>query len=263
MGTHPSSPARLTTGETLASHLAAHKELIGDNVLTRFADAGASDGNLPFLLKILAIGKALSIQTHPDKKMAERLHAEQPKIYKGTLMSSLGVCKKLIVGLSDPNHKPEMALAITPFTAMCGFRPVPEIAATLRVVPELAALIPQDVLSKFLALPPDAASSSPEAKAALKDVFAAIMTAPAAVFEKKLGALVDRYACGEVTVEEWPVKELVLDLNEQFPGDIGVFCAFVLNYVRMRPGEAIFLAAGEPHAYVSGGEHFCEPAAVT
>ena len=88
MGTHPSSPARLTTGETLAAHLAQHKELMGEKVLTRFASAGANEGNLPFLLKVLAIGKALSIQTHPDKKMAERLHAEQPKIYKGVLLGS-------------------------------------------------------------------------------------------------------------------------------------------------------------------------------
>lgn len=83
MGTHPSSPARLATGETLASHLAAHQELIGEPVLVRFTDAGAHDGNLPFLLKVLAIDKALSIQTHPDKQMAERLHREQPQVYKG------------------------------------------------------------------------------------------------------------------------------------------------------------------------------------
>ena len=70
----------------MASHLVAHKELIGDHVSSKFADAGATEGNLPFLLKVLAIAKALSIQTHPDKQMAERLHAEQPKIYKGYLI---------------------------------------------------------------------------------------------------------------------------------------------------------------------------------
>lgn len=83
MGTHPSSPARLLSGETLASHLASHKELIGDSIITKFADAGATEGNLPFLLKVLAIAKALSIQTHPDKKMAEQLHKEKPNVYKG------------------------------------------------------------------------------------------------------------------------------------------------------------------------------------
>lgn len=83
MGTHHSSPARLLSGETLASHLATHKNLIGERVVSQFAHAGAAEGNLPFLLKVLAIAKALSIQTHPDKKMAEQLHQELPHIYKG------------------------------------------------------------------------------------------------------------------------------------------------------------------------------------
>lgn len=68
---------------TLASHLAAHPELIGEKVVSRFWSAGAAEGNLPFLFKVLAIEKALSIQTHPDKKMAEALHKEWPNIYKG------------------------------------------------------------------------------------------------------------------------------------------------------------------------------------
>ena len=83
MGTHPSSPARLLSGEPLSKHLAAHSELVGERVLARFENEGARAGNLPFLLKILAIAKALSIQTHPDKAMAERLHAERPDVYKG------------------------------------------------------------------------------------------------------------------------------------------------------------------------------------
>ena len=85
MGTHPTSPSRLLSdvNRTLASHLAAHPELIGNNVRARFADAGANEGNLPFLFKVLAIEKALSIQTHPDKAMAERLHNERPDVYKG------------------------------------------------------------------------------------------------------------------------------------------------------------------------------------
>lgn len=80
MGTHPKSPSRLLDGTTLAKHLADYPSLIGDDVITGF-DAG--DGNLPFLFKILAIEKALSIQTHPDKQTAEKLHEEQPDIYKG------------------------------------------------------------------------------------------------------------------------------------------------------------------------------------
>jgi len=81
MGTHPKSPSLiLSSGETLASYLAKNQNLIGQNVSRKF---GAEDGNLPFLFKVLAIEKALSIQSHPDKATAEKLHVQQPDIYKG------------------------------------------------------------------------------------------------------------------------------------------------------------------------------------
>jgi mannose-6-phosphate isomerase len=81
MGTHPKSPSLvLNSGETLASHLSKNQSLIGERVSQKF---GTEDGNLPFLFKVLAIEKALSIQSHPDKATAEKLHAQQPDIYKG------------------------------------------------------------------------------------------------------------------------------------------------------------------------------------
>lgn len=81
MGTHPKSPSKVAGSSiALADHLAAHPELIGKAVSDRF---NASNGNLPFLFKVLSIEKALSIQTHPDKETAETLHAQQPDIYKG------------------------------------------------------------------------------------------------------------------------------------------------------------------------------------
>ena len=92
MGTHHTSPSRLLDSpsqEKLSEYLAAHPELIGASVTERFRSEGAAEGNLPFLFKILAIGKALSIQTHPDKEMARKLHAERPDVYKGTLTSAL------------------------------------------------------------------------------------------------------------------------------------------------------------------------------
>ena len=80
MGTHVKSPSGVTdSNNTLREVLAEHPELLGD-VSSVF---DTTNGNLPFLLKVLSIGKALSIQTHPDKKTAEKLHAEQPKIYTG------------------------------------------------------------------------------------------------------------------------------------------------------------------------------------
>lgn len=231
MGTHPSSPSRLLDGTTLAQYLADNPSLIGDEIVTTFH---AEDGNIPFLFKILAIGKALSIQTHPDKQTAEKLHAEQPNVYK------------------DPNHKPEMAIAITPFEALCGFMPLPKIATYIQSTPEFSSLIPATVLSNFISLSSSRTPAGPDEKAALRELFSSLMTAREDKFKEELTKLVTRYKSGEVKPAEADVKDLVLRLESQFPGDIGVFCSFVLNHVKLQPGEAIFLGAGEPHAYVSG-----------
>ena len=121
MGTHPSLPSRVITSseggyEALSSYLASHPELIGDKVAAKFADEKL--GCLPFLFKVLSVGKALSIQAHPDKALGRRLHQQRPDVYK------------------DPNHKPEMAIALTPFRGFCGFRPLSEIVHFLNAVPE-------------------------------------------------------------------------------------------------------------------------------
>ena len=148
-----------------------------------------------------------------------------------------------------------MALAITSFAALCGFLPLTRIVTYLNKVPELAALVPQAVLDNFLRVVPTADPSAPAAKQALRGVFSAIMAAPTDAFTTQLARLIKRYESLSVDAEEEGVRELVLRLNTQFPNDIGIFCSFLLNYVEMSPGEAIFLGAGEPHAYVSGGQH--------
>ncbi|RDX53119.1 mannose-6-phosphate isomerase [Lentinus brumalis] len=237
MGTHHSSPSRLLDSpsqEKLSDYLAAHPELLGSPVIERFRSEGAAEGNLPFLFKILAIEKALSIQTHPDKEMAQRLHKERPDVYK------------------DANHKPEMALALTPFQAMCGFLPLARIADYIVDTPEFAALVPQAIREQFLSIASSDEPTGPAEKKALKDLFTAVMTAQESIFKPELEKLVARYHSGGAKASEKEVVDLVLRLNSQFPGDIGVFCAFILNHLVLKPGEAIFLAAGEPHAYVSG-----------
>lgn len=83
MGTHPKSPSKVApTGQLLSEYLKADPSLIGEQVAKQFKDA--QDGNLPFLFKVLSIGKALSIQAHPDKKKAATLHSAKPEIYKGS-----------------------------------------------------------------------------------------------------------------------------------------------------------------------------------
>ena len=245
MGTHVSSPSTVaTSGDLLSGYLKLNKHEIGG----RF---GAEDGVLPFLFKVLSIEKALSIQTHPDKATAEKLHAEQPHIYKGAR-------ERLVIVFTpsldiDGNHKPEMAIALTPFTALCGFLPIDRIVSYLEVVPEFAGLIPATVRQAFIASASSNAASSWETRNALKELFTSLMTTEESRFIPALETLVGRYKGGQAKETEKQLADLVIRLHNQFPGDIGIFCSFMLNYVELEKGEAIFLGAGEPHAYVSGG----------
>lgn len=160
----------------------------------------------------------------------------------------------------DPNHKPEMALAITPFDALCGFRPLPQIATFLKTTPEFTALIPSSIVDTFLSIASSSSPTGPAEKKALKDLFAAVMTAEVQAITHQLEVLVTRYHSGQGRIsdgEDAEVIDLVLNLNKEYPGDIGIFCAYMLNYVHLAPGEAIFLGAGEPHAYISGGMYLC------
>ena len=227
MGTHPNGPCFIVGGDK--AEPPALKEWIsrdpakslGSAVLAKFG------GDLPFLFKVLSIRKGLSIQAHPDKALAQKLHKSFPAIYK------------------DPNHKPEMALAITPFEALCGFRPLAEIKRFLSTVPEFAAILDPSIVQAFLSDQAD--------KSSLKTIFGAFCRVPEQRVKEAISSLVVRCKGRGVGKQENDFAlNLACRLNEQFPGDIGCFCVFFLNYVKLEPGEAIFLGANEPHAYLSG-----------
>lgn len=86
---------------------------------------------LPYLFKVLSIKKALSIQVHPNKCEAERLHAERPQIYK------------------DDNHKPELSIALTPFSALVGFQPVENIIDLIDEFQPLSKLIGAEAVDEL------------------------------------------------------------------------------------------------------------------
>lgn len=142
-----------------------------------------------------------------------------------------------------------MAIALTPFEALCGFRPLNEIAQHLDTYPELAALVGNEKVQHFNnTIKQD---NQDQNKSVLKDVFAAIMNSSADKVKEQLAQLTERLKGKE---NKTVVDELVLRLDQQYPGgDIGVFSMLVMNYVTMEPGQAMFLGANEPHAYLSGG----------
>ncbi len=214
IGTHANGPASLKLPNGTSVPL---KDILG--------------GDLPFLLKVLSVNTALSIQSHPSKALAEKLHRERPDVYK------------------DPNHKPEMAIALSRFEALCGFRGVSELEATLRDVPELALCCGQEAVERYMRVPE---GNMTEKKRSLKELFTSLMTVDQVTASEAVERLVERLEAQATVRELMPRERLVLRLNEQYPLDIGVLSSYLLNYVCLESGEAIALGANEPHAYLSG-----------
>ncbi|KAI9352720.1 mannose-6-phosphate isomerase [Obelidium mucronatum] len=218
MGTHPNAPSLVFgTPEKTPLKAVLTESNLSSAVATRY------NNDLPFLFKVLSINKALSIQAHPDKALAERLFKQFPNVYK------------------DANHKPEMAIALTDFEALIGFRALEDVALQLSRFPEFAAVISASAKAAF--------NSSPS-KDSLKLVFKSLMEQDAGVIATQIRALIGRLSA--TTHVAGSLEELLIRLNSQFPDDVGIFCALLLNFVTLKEGEAIFLAANEPHAYLSG-----------
>ncbi|RKP11051.1 mannose-6-phosphate isomerase [Thamnocephalis sphaerospora] len=240
MGTHPNAPAIAQApghagvdGRPLGELVTAQPtRLLTDGV------ASAYHGDLPFLFKVLSIRKALSIQAHPDKVLAAELHARRPDQYR------------------DANHKPEMTIALTDFEAMCGFRPASDIMLNVQA-PELVRLVGEDVIKRFC----DAANAAEAAynaeddanvKRTLSDLFGQLMRSDRDRVEEAVTKLCARFARLPAANVRGSLEETIIRLNGQFPGDIGCLCPLLLNLVQLQPGDALFLSANEPHAYISG-----------
>ncbi|PHH62311.1 hypothetical protein CDD81_7231 [Ophiocordyceps australis] len=238
MGTHPSNPSRhVDTGRTLLDLCSENQMLLSQSVAAKYG------GRLPFLFKVLSINKALSIQAHPNKTLAEQLHARDPNHYP------------------DDNHKPEMAIAITAFEGLCGFRPLAEVAHFLDALPPLRRLVGESSAVRLV----DVATAGDEGqternKAALKAAFAGLMSSSPQDVEREMTELVelaktqgDDFAGGGVaSTRGGVVAELVTRLHAEFGADVGIFVLFFLNLVWLQPGEALFLVADDIHAYLSG-----------
>lgn len=170
--------------------------------------------------------------------------------------------------LIDDNHKPEMAIAVTAFDGFCGFRPLAEIVSFLNSTPQLHTLLGK-ASNTFISAVSSSTSATDESaissnKQALKGLFEALITQPADRVEPLAKKLVEsaKSSPAQFAGQEHgggKFADLIIRLDEQFPGDIGLFCAFLLNYVELQPGEAMFLQANDPHAYLSGGtpKPFC------
>ncbi|MFE5633405.1 mannose-6-phosphate isomerase, class I [Streptomyces sp. NPDC056543] len=220
MGAHPGAPSRTERGPL-------NEVIDADPVRELGAPAAGKFGpHLPFLFKVLAAGAPLSLQVHPDLAQAKAGFAAE---------EAAGVpIDAPHRNYKDANHKPELICALTPFTGLCGFRDPIEAADTI-------AALGVDSLKPYV----DLLHAHPE-EAALREVMTALLiadreemahtVAEAAAAAEHLGGAHAPYAA----------------LAHHYPGDAGVIAAMLLNPVQLQPGEALFLGAGVPHAYLDG-----------
>ncbi|PST85366.1 mannose-6-phosphate isomerase, class I [Photobacterium sp. NCIMB 13483] len=225
MGAHANGCSVITVnGEAvrLADFIATDPDaIIGAETQAKFAE-------LPYLFKVLAAEKALSVQVHPSKHQAEIGYAKEEKI---------GIARNAANrNYKDPNHKPELVFALTPYQAMNGFRELAEIV-------ELFTTINLDVISDLVNT-----FAANQTDAGLRDFFEAMLSLEG---ERKESAVNGLLAfCHEH--KDQPLFALLIDLSEQYPGDIGLFVPLMLNVLTLQPGEAMFLSACTPHAYIKG-----------
>ena len=226
MGAHPKAPSTLPRGETLTDAIAADaSSMLGSSVAERF-------GQLPYLFKVLSAGQPLSIQAHPS--LAQAAAGFERENNAGI---DVGAPNRTY---RDANHKPEIICAITPFVAKCGFRP---LAATRR----LFDLFLGDSVSQ---LQERLAADGSDA-----DVLAATLAWLLQLGERDAQALVAEVVASAQAARDdefEPDLSWTPKIEEFFPGDIGVVVALLLNHVVLEPGDAVFLEAGNLHAYLSG-----------
>ena len=186
----------------------------------------ALGARLSFLVKFLAADSPLSIQVHPDASQAKAGFARE-----NAAGIPLTAAER---NYKDDTHKPEILIALTDFEALCGFRPRAQVLEIFLAFSEseprfgeLAALAATD--------------------AAIEEIFSELL-------EDK--SLAERFNASVEALDSDSLAEsaraLVAGLLQKYPGDTGALVALLLNHVKLAPGEAIYLPAGNLHAYLSG-----------
>lgn len=214
-GAHPKAPSRINDTNLLSMIEQDPHYWLGSNA-----------AKMPFLLKILAANKALSIQVHPNKTQAEQGFTDEN--LRGIALSDPRRCFR------DDNHKPELMMALTDFYALCGFREyvqIIDIFESLKLAP---------LFSVF-----DSFAENPNSQS-FSELYLQILQHPD---PKELNtALLKLSDKGEYAyLISWIKK-----LNEIYPGDPAIISPLLMNLIKLRPYEAIYLDAGVIHAYLEG-----------
>lgn len=226
LGAHPSDPSLVGAARVPLDRVVSADPVaaLGEAVHERF-------GALPFLLKVLAAAAPLSLQAHPSTEQAEAGYAREDEA--GIAVDAPNR------SFRDRRHKPELVCALTPFRALCGFRPPDATLAVLETIPTEALDPVRDRLR---------VDATPDG---LNELLAWLLT----LDRDAAATLVDAVAraCGEhESGPHAPERAMAAALASRHPGDAGVITALLLNLVTLQPGEALFLGAGNLHLYLEG-----------
>ncbi|RJP86116.1 MAG: mannose-6-phosphate isomerase, class I [Desulfobacteraceae bacterium] len=223
MGAHPIAPSQVYTHNdwvSLDSFIRQSPEqMLGEKTAQKYQKT------LPYLFKLLAAEKPLSIQAHPDRRQAENGFDRENRL--GIKLDSPNR------NYRDPRHKPECICALTPFTGLKGFRKIDDMASLL------SALCPESLADELDIL----------RTKGLKFFFHSLMAIP---IEKKKAVIRETIKTAKEQAAANPIFQWILTLYLHYPEDIGILSPAILNLFRLAPGEALFLPAGELHAYLDG-----------
>jgi mannose-6-phosphate isomerase len=226
MGTHPQGPSlavadgiRIPLRELIAQQPV---EILGPDTLSRFGAA------LPYLFKVLAAARPLSIQAHPSKHQALEGFARENRRGKAPDAPDRNY--------RDDNHKPEIICALAPFWALNGFRS-PAAAADL-----LSPVCPPVLDAALRAL------AAPRGEG-IRIFFKAML---ALSVDERRRAVRKVLENAMLQAESSPVYRWMVELVRAYPADMGVLAPALLNLVRLEPGQAMYLPAGQLHAYLEG-----------
>ena len=202
--------------------------------------------DLPYLVKLLAADRPLSLQVHPDTRAAADGYRREEEAGIGPDDPTRS--------FPDPGPKPELLCAVTRFEALCGFRPVPEaleVARALGVPAHLLTLLDQPgqdawghVVGTTLA---GAGGTDRESD------IDRLVEAARKVLEGGESATAGRSGHGTVEAETVVrAAEVVCRLADRYPRDPALLLVPMLRRLVLQPGEAMFVGPGVLHAYLGG-----------
>ena len=226
MGAHPKAPSLVNSEGRWLSLLELTRNhphnILGRKTAKKFGD------QLPYLFKVLAAAKPLSIQAHPDLNQAKQGYEREDR-----LAIPLDAPNR---NYKDDNHKPECLCALSEFWALSGFRPVPEIITLM------TAACPEGLAKELRHLKTATGSEG------LKTFYSGLMSMAPQKQKQVIAETLQRID----EVSDQDSAYWVKRLTEAYPTDIGVLSPMFLNLTCLKPGQAIFLPAGELHAYLEG-----------